>query len=196
TPLGQALGGGAALIVGLGKVGKCLARKLVALGMKVKAIRRTADIETEAAIGLLGAGDMSSLYEMASSADFVISTITLTDQTTGLFNRDLFRVMKPSAYVINVSRGAVIDEADLVKALQAGEIAGAGLDVYEREPLDRGSPLLTLPNVVATPHVAGVTGQNYDSTAGILSGNILRVKDGKLPIYCVNEAELKIQKNF
>jgi phosphoglycerate dehydrogenase-like enzyme len=195
-PLGQALGGAAALIVGLGRVGKSLARKLVALGMKVRAIRRTADIETETAIGLLDAGDVSRLYEMASSADFVISTIALTDRTTGLFNRDLFRVMKPSAFVINVSRGPVIDEADLLKALHAGEIAGAGLDVYQREPLDPGSPLLTLPNVVATPHVAGVTEQNYDGIARILAGNILRVKEGKMPMYCVNETTLKVQRPF
>ncbi len=196
TPLGQALGGGSALVVGLGRVGKALARKLSALGMRVQAIRRTADVETETAIGLTGAADMSRLYEMASSADFVISTISLTEQTRGLFNRDLFRAMKPSAFVINVSRGPVINETDLAKALQGGEIAGAGLDVYEREPLDQGSPLLTLPNVVATPHVAGVTRQNYDGIVRILSDNILRVKDGKLPIYCVNEAAIKARGTF
>ncbi|MGO9315046.1 MAG: 2-hydroxyacid dehydrogenase [Syntrophobacteraceae bacterium] len=196
TPLGQALGGRTALIVGLGRVGKALARKLVALGMKVQALRRTADIETEAAIGLVGAGDMSRLYEMASSADFVISTIALTDHTRALFNRDLFRVMKPSAFVINVSRGPVIDEADLVEALQTGEIAGAGLDVYEQEPLDPNNPLLILPNVVATPHIAGVTVQNYDGIARIVTGNILRVKRGEVPMYCVNETALKARRTF
>jgi phosphoglycerate dehydrogenase-like enzyme len=185
-PLGRALGGGTALIVGLGRVGKALARKLAALGMKVLAIRRTVDSETEAAIGLLGA-DMSRLYELASSADFIISTITLTDQTRGLFNRDLFHVMKPSAFLINVSRGAVVDTPDLIEALKAGEIAGAGLDVYEREPLNPRSPLLTLPNVVATPHVAGATEQNYEGTVGIIAENILRVKDGKVPMHCVNQ---------
>ncbi len=193
TPLGQALGGSTALIVGLGRVGKALARKLVALGMNVQAVRRTADIVTEEALGLVGAGNMSQLYEMASSADFVISTIALADHTRGLFNQDLFRVMKPSAFVINVSRGPVIYEADLVEALQTGEIAGAGLDVYEQEPLDPKSPLLTLPNVVATPHIAGVTGQNYDGIAGIVTDNILRVKGGKAPMYCVNETTLKAQ---
>ncbi len=191
TPMGQALGGGTALIVGLGKVGKALARKLAALGMNVQAVRRTADLETEVDIGLVGAGNMSRLHEMASSADFVISTIALNDQTRGLFNRDLFRAMKPSAFVINVSRGPVIDEADLVEALRTGEIAGAGLDVYVQEPLDPKSPILTLPNVVATPHIAGVTAQNYDGLARIIADNILRVKGGKVPMYCVNETALK-----
>lgn len=186
TPLGQALGGGTALIVGLGRVGKALARKLAALGMNVRAVRRSTDVETEKALGLVDAGSMSQLYEMASSADFVIFTIALNDQTRGLFNRELFRVMKPTAFVINVSRGAVIDETDLLEALQAGRIAGAGLDVYEREPLDPDSPLLTLTNVVATPHIAGVTAQNYDGIARILADNILRVQRGRTPMYCVN----------
>ena len=102
--------------------------------------------------------------------------------------------MKPSAFVINVSRGPVIDEADLVEALQTGEIAGAGLDVYEQEPLDPNNPLLILPNVVATPHIAGVTVQNYDEIARIVTGNILRVKCGQVPMYCVNETALKARR--
>jgi phosphoglycerate dehydrogenase-like enzyme len=101
--------------------------------------------------------------------------------------------MKPSAFVINVSRGPVINEVDLVEALQTGEIAGAGLDVYEQEPLDPNSPLLILPNVVATPHIAGATGQSYEGIARILTENILRVKGGKAPMYCVNETALKAQ---
>ncbi|MHC1726013.1 MAG: 2-hydroxyacid dehydrogenase [Syntrophobacteraceae bacterium] len=190
APVGQVLGGGTALIVGLGRVGKALARKLAALGMNVHAVRRTPDLETEAAIGLAGAGNMSRLYELASSADFVISTIAQTDATRGLFSRDLFRAMKPTAFVINVSRGAVVDEAALVEALRTGEIAGAGLDVYVQEPLDPNSPLLTLSNVVATPHVAGVTGKNYDGIAKIVCDNILRVKAGKMPGHCVNKTAL------
>lgn len=194
TPTGQALGGGTALIVGLGRVGKALARKLAALGMNVQTVRRTADMEAEAAIGLAGAGDMSRLCELASSADFIISTIAQTEETRGLFNRSLFRAMKASAFVINVSRGAVVDEADLVEALRTGEIAGAGLDVYGQEPLDPNSPLLRMSNVVATPHVAGVTGANYDGIAKIVSDNILRVKRGEPPKYCVNETALEARR--
>jgi phosphoglycerate dehydrogenase-like enzyme len=195
APLGKALGGSAALIVGLGRVGKALARKLTALGMKVRALRRTVDAETEASLGLLGA-DMSQLCEMASSTDFVISTIALTDQTRGLFNRYLFRAMKPSAFVVNVSRGAVVDTLDLLEALKKGWIAGAGLDVYEQEPLDPDSPLLRLPNVVATPHIAGVTEQSYGGIARILADNILRVKNGKMPMHCVNETASKIRRTL
>ena len=163
--------------------------------MRVLAVRRTADPDTEAAIGLHGAGDMSQFDEITASADFVISTIALADETRGLFNRDVFRLMKPSAYVINVSRGAVVNESDLIKGLLAGEIAGAGLDVYEKEPLDPDSSLLTLPNVVATPHVGGVTGKNYAEIAKIAAANIMRVKDGQLPMYCVNEKAIHAKSN-
>ena len=89
----------------------------------------------------------------------------------------------------------MIDEADLVEALKTGEIARAGLDVYEQEPLDPNSPLLILPNVVATPHIAGATGQNYEGIARILTENILRVKGDKVPMYCVNETTLKAQRS-
>jgi phosphoglycerate dehydrogenase-like enzyme len=187
-PTGRGLTGSIALIVGLGRVGRALAKKLAALGMRVFAIRRTADPETEAAIGLTGAGDMSQLAEMAASADFVISTIALADETRGLLDRQIFRRMKPSAHIINVSRGPVIRESDLVPALLAGEIAGAGLDVYDQEPLDPKSPLLTFPSVVTTPHIGGVTEQNYSEIAKIIAANILRVKEGRRPEYCVNES--------
>ena len=194
-PLGQALAGNTALIVGLGRVGRALAKKLAALGMKVLAVRRTANSEVEASLGLIGAGDMSQFHNMVGSADFVISTIALADETRGIVDRNVFRLMKPSAYLINVSRGAVVKESDLVEALRAGKIAGAGLDVYEQEPLAPGSPLLALPNVVATPHVGGVTKQNYTQIAKIVSENIMRIKARQFPEYCVNEAALKVRRH-
>jgi len=164
--------------------------------MRVTAVRRSVDVQAEAAIGLQDAGDLSRLFELASGADFVISTITLTEQTRGLFDKDLFRAMKPSAFVINVSRGPVIVEDDLLEALRSGEITGAGLDVFAREPLDPASALLGLPNVVATPHIGGVTRQNYDEIARIVADNIARVRDGRAPRFCVNEAALRARGKF
>lgn len=190
SPLGESLTGASALIVGLGRVGKALARKLSALGMQVEAVRRTPDPETEKALGLVCARGMAHLHEMAARADFVISTIALADGTRGIFNRRLFEAMKPSAFVINISRGGVIEETDLLEALRAGRIAGAGLDVFRNEPLEPESPLLALPNVFATPHVAGVTRQNYDGVAKIVAGNVLRVKNGETPLYCVNRTAI------
>lgn len=186
APVGEALFGNTALIVGLGRVGKALARKLAALGMTVEAISRISDPETETTLGVTRTAGLSSLLEMVSRADFVISTITLTEDTRGLFDRKLFQSMKKTAFVVNVSRGPVVNEYDLLQALDERIIAGAGLDVYSREPLDPTSPLLSRDDVFATPHVAGATKQNYEGIARILADNILLFKEGKTPRFCVN----------
>ncbi len=190
-PVGEGLFGNIALIVGLGHVGKALAKRLKALGMNVCAVRRTANHESERALGLDRVGYPSDLLEMASYADFVISTTILTDESRGLFGKKLFHTMKPTAFVINVSRGGVVSERDLLEALKKGEIGGAGLDVFEHEPLDPNSPLLKLDNVFATPHVAGVTRQNNEGTGRIVAENIGLVKQGKTPLYCVNLADVR-----
>ncbi len=190
TPRGEALTGNTALIVGLGRVGKALARKLVALGMNVEAIIRTADPETEQSIGPIMASDPSHLYEMASHADFVISTVPLTEHTRGLFDHKLFGAMKPSAFMINVSRGPVVNEQDLLQALKTKEIAGAGLDVFAQEPVHPENPLLSLPSVLATPHIAGVTRQNNEGMGRVLADNLLQFKSGKTPLHCVNKVAL------
>lgn len=186
APVGEALFGNTALIVGLGRVGKALARRLTALGMTVEAISRAADLETESALGVTKTADLSDLLEMASKADFVVSTITLNEETRGLFNRQLFQSMKSTAFVINVSRGPVLNENDLLQALDERTIAGAGLDVYLHEPLDPSSPLLSREDVFATPHIAGATRQNYEGIARILADNLLLFKEGKTPRFCVN----------
>ncbi len=186
APVGEGLFGNTALIVGLGRVGKALARRLTALGMTVEAIGRSAAPETESALGVTKTADLSGLLEMASRADFVVSTITLNEDTRSLFNRELFRSMKKTAFVINVSRGLVLNEDDLLQALDERTIAGAGLDVYSHEPLDPSSPLLTREDVFATPHVAGATRQNYEGIARILADNLLLFKAGKTPRFCIN----------
>ncbi len=187
APLGEALTGNTALIVGLGRVGKALARKLTALGMKVEAVRRTPDPEAEKAAGVVKAADLSEIYEMAAHSDFVISTVALTEGTRSIFDRKLFNAMKQTAYIINVSRGPVVNEADLLEALRTGTIAGAGLDVYCQEPVNQGNPLLSLENVFATPHVGGATRQNYEGIGKIVADNILMFKRGTIPNHCVNK---------
>jgi phosphoglycerate dehydrogenase-like enzyme len=88
--------------------------------------------------------------------------------------------------VINVARGAVINEPALIAALRNGLIAGAGLDVFAQEPVDLRSPLLRMENVIATPHVAGVTTQSYEGIARAIAANVTAVKEGRMPKYCVN----------
>ncbi|MDR3603299.1 MAG: 2-hydroxyacid dehydrogenase [Syntrophaceae bacterium] len=187
SPVGKALFSKTALIVGLGRVGKALARKLIALGMQVDAIKRTPAPLIESEIGVRRVGNPSDLLDMAQRVDFVISAMTLTNETRNLFDRSLFERMKTSAFVINVSRGPVVNEADLIVALNNGVIAGAGLDVFTTEPVDPNHPLLRMGNVFATPHIAGVTEQNHVAIGALVKENILKVllRD-ETPNYCVN----------
>ncbi len=186
SPMGEALFGKTALIVGFGKVGRALARRLIPLGMVVDISRRSPDKEMENEIGIRRAGKPSDILEMAAQSDFVVSTVILTDETRNLFSRKLFDRMKNSAFVINVSRGPVINEEDLISALKDGSIAGAGLDVFAAEPVDPHHPLLGMSNVLATPHIAGVTRQNYRAIGDQVRENILKLSRNEIPNYCVN----------
>jgi len=186
TPLGEPLSGKSALIVGFGRVGSALGTKLAALGMKVLAVRRNPVVEPENPALPKRVGTLDNLLEMAGMADFVVSTIVLNDQTRGLFDKRLFHAMKPSAYFVNVSRGPVVNETDLLESLRSGAIAGAGLDVFTQEPLPQDHPFLTMENVIATPHVAGATRENYDGIGRVVVENLSRLKDGRELLYRVN----------
>jgi phosphoglycerate dehydrogenase-like enzyme len=141
-----------ALVVGVGGIGAEAARLLAAFGVTVLGTdaRRTAPIE-----GVAELHKPEKLDELLPRADFVILTVPHTPATEGFFNRARFQRMKPSAFFINIGRGMTTKLDDLVAALQAGEIAGAALDVYEIEPLPKEHPLWGLPNVLLTPHMAG-----------------------------------------
>lgn len=191
APTGEALCGKTALILGLGKIGRVLTLKLKGLGMKVEAIKRTLDPQLQTELGLARLGGPADLHDMASRADFVVSTAILTEHTRGLCDKSLFQCMKPDAFLINVSRGPVVNEDDLIEALEQGMIAGAGLDVFVREPLDPSSPLLAMNNVFATPHIGGVTRQTYEGIAQVVLDNVQLVKAGKMPKYCVNANAVK-----
>ena len=141
-----------ALIVGVGGIGSEAARLLSAFGVTVLGTdaRRTAAPE-----GVAELHRPEALDALLPRADFVILTVPHTPATEGFFDRARFRRMKPTAFFINIGRGMTTKLDDLVKALEAGEIAGAALDVYEQEPLPPDHPLWTLPNVLLTPHMAG-----------------------------------------
>jgi phosphoglycerate dehydrogenase-like enzyme len=186
APLGESLFGRRALIVGFGRIGRALARRLVALGMEVDAIRRRPEPGEARQAGVSEVGQPSDLPRLAAAADFLVCTATATEEARGMINASTLHVMKPTAFVINVSRGAVINEPALIAALSNGLIAGAGLDVFAQEPVDLRSPLLRMENVIATPHVAGVTRQSYEGIARAIAANVTAVKAGRTPMYCVN----------
>jgi phosphoglycerate dehydrogenase-like enzyme len=141
-----------ALIVGVGGIGAETARLAAAFGMAVLA---TDARRTEPPPGVTELHKPEALDTLLPRADFVILTVPHTPATEGFMNRARFQRMKRGAFFINIGRGMTTRLDDLVAALQAGEIAGAALDVYEQEPLPAGHPLWTLPNVLLTPHVAG-----------------------------------------
>ena len=142
-------------VVGLGKVGEGIARAAKAFDMRVVATRRhAAKHGTSSAVDTFYPTD--KLLEMLGESDFVVVTVALTKETQKLIDERELRAMKPTAYIINIARGSVIDEGALTKALKEKWIAGAGLDVFEKEPLPKDSELWTLPNVIITPHVAGI----------------------------------------
>ena len=178
-PSGIALIDRRALIIGLGAVGQALAARLVALGMLVKATDVVAMSETAEKLGLESLEDPSKLNDLLPESDFVISTVTLTPDTRGLLNHTVFERMKPTAYVINISRGPIVDEKDLLLALNEGQIAGAGLDVLNQEPPSLEHPLVNHEKVIVTPHTAGITRQSFDALGQAVAENVERLKKGE-----------------
>ena len=175
-PSGIALIDRSALIIGLGAVGQALATRLVALGMRVVATDVVALSETAEKLGLESLEDPSNLNDLLHEADFVISTVTLTPSTRGLLNHIVFERMKPTAYVINISRGPIVNEKDLLVALNEGQIAGAGLDVLNQESPGSNHPLVNHEKVIVTPHTAGITRQSFDALGQAVAENVQRLK--------------------
>jgi phosphoglycerate dehydrogenase-like enzyme len=170
------LGGKTLLIIGLGDIGGRLAGLAKAFEMRVIGLRR----EPAAGRGAVDAVHrMAELNALLPEADFVALTCPLTKETENLINADAFGRMKPSAYLINVARGRVVDEAALVEALAAPRIAGAGLDVTAEEPLAPNSPLWEMPHVLITPHTAGETRRYEDNVIEILRDNLGRLWRGE-----------------
>lgn len=187
APMGRALFGQEALIVGLGAVGQALAQRLMGLSMRVSALKAHPAPELARELGLAALGGPDDLFEMIERADFVVSCLTATPQTIGLFDGKAFAAMKPGAIFVNVGRGKVVIEADLMAALESGHLGGAGLDVFAAEPVDPANPLLSHPGVVAMPHTGGVTEQSFNQIASQVAANIERLRAGRPLKYQANQ---------
>jgi len=170
------LAGKTLLVVGLGDIGGRLARLAKAFDMRVVGLRRNVMAGGGAADAVHGMGEFESLLP---AADFVALTCPLTQETENLVDAAALGRMKPSAYLVNVARGRVVDEAALVAALAAGSIAGAGLDVTAEEPLAADSPLWDMAQVLLTPHTAGETRRYEDNVIEILRDNLERLWRGE-----------------
>lgn len=166
-------------IIGLGHIGEELARLAKGIGMKVIATRRSV-VKREA--GVLGVDELyprSDLLGMLSASDFVVNLAPITPATKGMIGAAELRAMKPMAFFINVSRGQVVDEPVLVKALKEGWIAGAALDVFEAEPLPVDSELWNLPNVILSAHQTGATDKRSHRIIELFCENLKRYLAGE-----------------
>lgn len=167
------LGGKTMLIVGLGGIGGRLADLACAFGMRVVGLKR------EAPAGAADLRRFAELKDVLPEADVVAVTCALTPETTRIIDAEALSRMKPTALLVNVARGRCVDEAALIAALAEGRIGGAGLDVFEQEPLPEASPLWDLPNVLITPHSAGETRRYEERVVDLLVGNLDRLRRGE-----------------
>jgi phosphoglycerate dehydrogenase-like enzyme len=160
-----------AVVVGVGPIGRAVGRMLAAVGLRVRGVgrtRRTADPD----FGEVAAGD--DLGAVVAGADYLVLVAPLTEQTRGMVDRDVLAAMPSSAMLINVGRGELVVEDDLVRALQAGDIAAAALDVFEKEPLPPDSPLWMMPHVLVSPHMSADTVGWRDDLAALFLENLGR----------------------
>lgn len=166
------------LLIGVGAIGTRTAEVATALGMKVTGVRRDPSKTVPGVESMHGVGE---LRELLPSADFVVLTAPLTQESRGMLGEAEFNLMKRSAYLVNIGRGGTIDEAAMIRALQAGTISGAALDVFEKEPLRSDSALWEMENVIITAHYSGVSPE-YDRRAlRILLENLTRyLSEGSL----------------
>jgi phosphoglycerate dehydrogenase-like enzyme len=182
-PQGKALGGRTIGLVGLGGIGQALIQRLKGFGVRIIGIKNRNPQTAKKALGLDWIGGPPQLPELLGQSDVVFLCLPVTPASTGLMNRQSFTYMKPTAYLINLSRGGIVDRDALEWALSSRTIAGAGLDVFWEEPPDPNDPIFKL-NVLATPHIAGSTDLSMQGIVAGVVENIRRLEAGLIPLNC------------
>lgn len=178
-------------IIGLGRIGKALAKRAKGFDMKIIYHDIIRDESFEERFGV----SFRSLKELLEEADFVSVNVPLTKETYHLIGEKEISAMKKTAFIINTSRGAVIDEKQLYNALKNGRIAGAALDVFEKEPINPENPLLKLDNVVVTPHIASASIETRKNMAILAATNLVKALKGEDPPNLVNPEAKKFRRS-
>jgi D-3-phosphoglycerate dehydrogenase len=173
-------------LVGFGRVGREIAVRARAFGLNVLATAPNTTAESMAHYGVV----KSSLDDLLRQSDFVSLNLPLTSASRHLIDADRLALMKPSAFLLNTSRGAIVDEGALIAALREGQLAGAGLDVLEVEPPRRDSPLLTMENVILTPHASYYSDDALEYLQRAVATEVVRVLHGEPPANPVNRGVL------
>jgi phosphoglycerate dehydrogenase-like enzyme len=175
---GRELGEQTIGIIGLGHIGRRVAQLAAAFGMRVLATRRsTRSGDTDPDVDRLY--PLSQLHELLHQCDYVVLAVPLTPETELLIGEAELRAMQPHTYLVNIARGRIIDEQALIRALREGWIGGAGLDVAAEEPLPADSPLYSMPNVILTPHISGVSVHYEQRLAALFADNLQRYRSGQ-----------------
>jgi len=176
-------------IIGLGRIGSAVARRAKAFNMRVIYYDAFRNEQREKELGV----EYKEFKDLLKEADFISIHVPLIPETRHLFNEEAFKTMKRTAYLINTSRGPVVDEKALYKALTEGWIKGAGIDVHEKEPTPKDNPLLTLDNIVVTPHIASASVETRVKMATMAAENLVSVLQGKIPPNLVNKDVVKVR---
>jgi D-3-phosphoglycerate dehydrogenase len=171
-------------LIGLGRIGRIVA-EICAKGLLMDVLAYDPYVAPET-IGTIDIAFCKDMVEVIKTADYLSLHVPLTEETRGLLGKEQFALMKPTAFIINTSRGEVIQEGALVDALKKGLVAGAGLDVFENEPPDAEKPLFQFQNVMVTPHSAALTKDTVSKLAQGAAENALHVLEGKAPTYSAN----------
>lgn len=177
APALRTIQGARITIVGMGGIGGASAVRFAALGAAVTGVRRRLDAAPPDGVTRVVA--TADLHGVLPETDVLVLAAPQTAETRGLIGAEALRVMHPDALLINVSRGKLVDEAALAEALASGRPGGAGLDVFEHEPLDLRSPLWTLPNVIITPHTAANRADHWDVATDLFADNLRRFERGE-----------------
>jgi phosphoglycerate dehydrogenase-like enzyme len=174
------------LVIGLGEIGSRVAAMAAGLGMRVTGVRRRPDQPRPAGVETVVTPER--LLEVLATADVIVLAAPRTADTRAMLGPEEFAVMRPSAVLVNVARGRLVDDAALVAALERGQIAGAGLDAFTREPLPEDHPLWRLPNVLMTPHVAPFGGDYWRAAIDLFLDNVARFRRGEPLLNVVDKA--------
>jgi phosphoglycerate dehydrogenase-like enzyme len=186
TPLGRALIDRTAGIVGLGGIGQALAARLRPFGMRLIGLQRRPEPALAERLGMEWVDGPERLADLLRRSDYLFLCVPLGEQTRQIIDEAALAMLPPQACIINAARGGLLSTQAMLRALQEGRLIGAGLDVFEQEPLDPASPLLGRADVIATSHIAGVTDVSYRGIARGVVANIVRILAGQPPFNCVN----------
>ncbi|KAM3274331.1 hypothetical protein ACQJBY_043453 [Aegilops geniculata] len=181
-PVGETIFGKTILILGFGAIGMEIAKRLRPFGVKILATKRNWSSNTVSCDldGLVDKkGGPEDMYELAREADIVITCMTLNNESVGIVDHKFLSALKKGSYLINIARGRLLDYTAVFNHLESGHLGGLGIDVAWTEPFDPEDPVLKFPNVIITPHVAGITEYSYRTMAKVVGDVALKLHAGE-----------------